>query len=153
MFVAAVDVNRLTVTVRPVRDDAELDAARDLRVRVFCGEQGVDASEELDQLDAVATHIVGLDESGVIATCRVRELRGGQWKLERMVVERRLRGTGVGAQLLAGAEGEARERGASEMVLHAQRRAEPFYAGNGYVAEGDTFLEAEIEHVRMRKAL
>ena len=143
----------MTVTVRPVRDDAELDAARDLRVRVFCGEQGVDASEELDELDAVATHVVALDESGVIATCRIRELREGQWKLERMVVERRLRGSGVGARLLAGAEGEALERGGSEMVLHAQRRAEAFYASNGYVAEGETFLEAEIEHVRMTKAL
>jgi predicted GNAT family N-acyltransferase len=143
----------LTVTVRPVRDDAELDAARDLRVRVFCGEQGVDASEELDELDRVATHIVGLDESGVIATCRIREISDGSWKLERMVVERRLRKTGVGARLLSGAEGEARHRGASEMVLHAQRRAESFYAGNGYVPEGETFMEAEIEHVRMRKAL
>jgi predicted GNAT family N-acyltransferase len=143
----------LTVTVRRIRDDAELEAARDLRVRVFCGEQGVDASEELDELDAVATHVVGLDESGVIATCRVRELRDGQWKLERMVVEKRLRGSGVGARLLAGTEDEARERGGSEMVLHAQRRAEAFYASNGYVAEGETFLEAEIEHVRMGKAL
>jgi predicted GNAT family N-acyltransferase len=143
----------LTVTVRPIRDDAELEAARDLRVRVFCGEQGVDASEELDELDAVATHIVALDESGVIATCRVRELRDGQWKLERMVVEKRLRGSGVGARLLAGAEREARERGGSEMVLHAQRRAEAFYASNGYIAEGETFMEAEIEHVRMGKAL
>jgi predicted GNAT family N-acyltransferase len=70
-----------------------------------------------------------------------------------MVVEKRLRGSGVGARLLTGAEAEARERGASEMVLHAQRRAESFYAGNGYVPEGDTFLEAEIEHVRMRKSL
>ena len=143
----------MSVTVRTVRDEAELEAARDLRVRVFCGEQGVDASEELDELDEVAAQIVALDESGVIATCRVRETDRGLWKLERMVVEKRLRGSGVGARLLTGAEAEARERGASEMVLHAQRRAESFYAGNGYVPEGDTFLEAEIEHVRMRKSL
>jgi predicted GNAT family N-acyltransferase len=39
------------------------------------------------------------------------------------------------------------------MVLNAQRRAEPFYAANGYVAEGGTFLEAGIEHIRMTKAL
>ena len=70
-----------------------------------------------------------------------------------MVVDRRLRGNGVGARLLAGAETEAREAGATEMVLHAQRRAEPFYTAHGYVPEGDTFLEADIEHVRMRKAL
>jgi predicted GNAT family N-acyltransferase len=39
------------------------------------------------------------------------------------------------------------------MVLNAQRRAEPFYASHGYAAEGETFMEAGIEHVRMRKAL
>jgi predicted GNAT family N-acyltransferase len=151
--VAAADVGRLTVTVRPVRDDAELEAARDLRVRVFVGEQGVNAREELDELDEVATQIVCLDESGVIATCRLRDIGDGQWKLERMVVDNRLRGAGVGARLLAGAEDEARKRGASEIVLHAQRRAESFYARNGYLAEGEPFLEAGIEHVAMRKAL
>jgi predicted GNAT family N-acyltransferase len=143
----------LTVTVRTTRDPAEIEAARDLRVRVFVGEQGVDASEELDELDGVATQIVALDESGVIATCRIREVGEGEWKLERMAVEEGVRRSGVGARLLTGAEDVARERGAREMVLHAQRRAEAFYAANGYVAEGDTFLEAEIEHISMRKAL
>ena len=125
----------------------------DLRVSVFVDEQGVDREEELDELDETALQIVGLDESGVIATCRVREVEPGVWKLERMAVDGRLRGLGAGARLLEGAEREVRERGAREMVLHAQRRAEGFYAGRGYVPEGDIFLEAEIEHVRMRKAL
>jgi predicted GNAT family N-acyltransferase len=144
---------RLTVTVRPARDEAELQSAMDLRVRVFVGEQGVDADEELDELDPVSLQMVAVDEQGVIATCRLREIDDAGWKLERMAVDRRLRGRGVGGRLLAGAEREAIHRGASEMVLHAQRRAEPFYAGHGYVAEGDTFMEAEIKHVRMRKAL
>jgi predicted GNAT family N-acyltransferase len=125
----------------------------DLRVRVFVGEQGVDPEAELDELDDKSVQIVALDDTGVIATCRLRDLGEGEWKLERMVVEPRLRRQGVGGRLLAGAEGEAGERGATEMVLHSQRRAEPFYAAHGYAAEGGTFIEAEIEHVRMRKAL
>ena len=125
----------------------------DLRVRVFCGEQGVDPAEEMDDLDDESTQIVGLDETGLIATCRLRDLSDRQWKLERMAVEQRLRRLGVGGKLLAGAEREARERGAAEMVLNAQRQAEPFYAAHGYIAGGDTFIEAGIEHVRMRKAL
>jgi predicted GNAT family N-acyltransferase len=141
------------VTVRPADDAKEIQAAMDLRIKVFIGEQGVAAAEEKDDFDEVSLQIVGLDDTGVIATCRLRDLGSGEWKLERMAVERRLRGNGVGRQLLAGAESEARERGAREMVLHAQRRAEGFYAANGYVAEGEVFLEAEIEHVRMRKAL
>jgi predicted GNAT family N-acyltransferase len=143
----------LTITVRQARDDAEVAAAMDLRVRVFVDEQGVSPEEELDHLDEASLQVVGLDDTGVIATCRLRDLGDSEWKLERMAVDRRRRGLGAGARLLEGAEREARESGAREMVLHAQRRAEPFYAAHGYVAEGDIFMEAEIEHVRMRKGL
>ncbi len=142
-----------TVTVRSTRDASEIEAAMDLRIRVFCDEQGVSEEEERDELDAEATQIVALGDSAVIATCRLRYPDPRTCKLERMVVEKRLRELGVGARLLAGAEAEAREHGASEMLLHAQRRAEPFYASNGYLAEGETFIDAGIEHVRMRKAL
>jgi predicted GNAT family N-acyltransferase len=144
---------RLTATVRTARDAAEVEAAMALREKVFFGEQGVSREEEFDGLDDESTQIVAVDESGVIATCRLRVLGEGAWKLERMAVEPRLRKLGVGSRLLAGAEDVAREAGAGEMVLHAQRRAEAFYASNGYIAEGETFMEAEIEHVAMRKAL
>jgi predicted GNAT family N-acyltransferase len=144
---------RLTVTVRTARDVAEVDAAMALREEVFFGEQGVSRKEEFDGLDDESAQIVAVDESGVIATCRLRDLGEGAWKLERMAVEARLRKLGVGSRLLARAEDVAREEGAREMLLHAQRRAEAFYASNGYVAEGETFMEAEIEHVAMRKAL
>jgi predicted GNAT family N-acyltransferase len=143
---------RLTLTVRPAREATELRAAMDLRVRVFCDEQGVDRRVELDGLDDEATQIVALDESGVIATCRLR-LVGRSCKLERMAVERRYRGAGAGRKLLEGAEDEARGQGARTMTLHAQRRAEGFYAGAGYVAEGETFIEEGIEHVAMTKRL
>jgi predicted GNAT family N-acyltransferase len=144
---------RLTVTVRPARDAAEIEAAMNLRVRVFCDEQGVSREEELDGFDEAATHVVALDESGVVATCRLRAVQPAVWKLERMAVESRLRNLGVGGKLLAEAEREARARGATEMLLNAQLRAQPFYAAHGYVPEGETFMEAEIEHIAMRKAL
>jgi predicted GNAT family N-acyltransferase len=139
--------------VRETRDATEIEAAMNLRVRVFVDEQGVDPEEEVDDLDRESVQIVGVDDTGVIATCRLRDLGGGEWKLERMAVDRRVRGNGVGGRLLAGAEREARKRGATQMLLNAQRRAESFYAAHGYVAEGDTFMEAEIEHVPMRKGL
>ncbi|HEX6585879.1 MAG TPA: GNAT family N-acetyltransferase [Solirubrobacterales bacterium] len=141
---------RPTVTVRPARDAAEAAAAQDLRVRVFCDEQGVALEEELDGLDDDAVQIVALDESGVVATCRLRFV-GEACKLERMAVGRRLRGLGVGTRLLAAAEDEARAAGARTVLLHAQRRVEGFYATGGYAADGETFMEAGIEHVAMRK--
>jgi predicted GNAT family N-acyltransferase len=120
---------------------------------VFCDEQGVDRALEDDGKDEYSTQVIATDESGIVATCRLRYSVPGECKLERMVVAKRLRKLGVGARLLAGSEDEARRAGARTMVLNAQRRAEAFYAENGYVAEGDTFLDAGIEHVRMTKAL
>jgi predicted GNAT family N-acyltransferase len=156
---------RLSVTLRPARDAAEVEAAKGLRLRVFCDEQGVAREEELDGLDDAALHLLALDESGVIATCRLRfptarpeakprtQPDGRACKLERMAVEQRLRGLGVGAKLLAAAEEEARARGLGTMVLNAQVRVQDFYASQGYRPEGDRFMEARIEHVRMRKLL
>lgn len=143
---------RLTLTVREARDPGEVAAAMALRRKVFCGEQGVSRTEEFDGLDDEATQVVALDESGVVATCRLRFTDAGS-KLERMAVAKRLRGLGAGAALLSGAERIALERGAERVVLHAQTRARGFYASGGYEAEGDTFLEAGIEHVRMTKEL
>ncbi len=143
---------RLTVTARAARDAEEKVAAQRLRVRVFCEEQGVERAEELDGLDEDATHVVALDERGVVATCRLRSA-GGSCKLERMAVERRYRGLGVGRSLLEAAEREARRLGARGVVLHAQTAAREFYERNGYSADGDVFDEAGIEHLRMTKPL
>jgi predicted GNAT family N-acyltransferase len=141
------------VTVRKARDAAEAKAARNLRIRVFCDEQGVDPALEVDGLDDEATQVVAVDESGVIATCRLRYPEAGACKLERMVVDARQRKLGVGGRLLDCAEEEARAAGAKTMVLNSQLRAQAFYASHGYEPEGETFMDADIEHIRMTKAL
>ena len=84
--------------MRQARGAEEIAAAKELRVRVFCDEQGVTQEEELDELDDEALQIVGLDETGVVATCRLRFLEG-DCKLERMAVDKRLRGLGSGGRL------------------------------------------------------
>lgn len=140
------------VEVRPARDEIEIAAAQELRLRVFAGEQGVSPKAEIDGLDPAATHLVALRRGNVVGTCRLRYPRG-RGKIERMAVDPVLRRTGVGARLVAAAEAEAAARGVGEMVLHAQRRREPFYAACGYVPEGETFLEEGIPHVLMRKRL
>jgi predicted GNAT family N-acyltransferase len=140
------------VEVRPARSDDEVEAALQLRLRVFSGEQGIAREAELDGLDPEATHIVALRQGEPVGTCRLR-FPGGTCKLERMAVDPNFRGRGLGTRLADASEQEASAHGATEVVLHAQRQVEGFYAGCGYVAEGDTFLEEGIPHVLMRKAL
>jgi predicted GNAT family N-acyltransferase len=140
------------VEVRPALDENEVEAAKELRLRVFSGEQGITREGEIDGLDSASIHIVAVRRGSIVGTCRLRFPRG-QCKLERMVVAENLRRTGIGTELLEGAEREALRQGASELILHAQREAEGFYAACGYVAEGETFLEEGIPHVQMRKRL
>jgi len=140
------------VEVRPALDEDEVEAAKELRVRVFSGEQGISRDSEIDGLDPASTHIVAVRRGTIVGTCRLRFPRG-QCKLERMVVAENLRRTGIGTELLEGAEREALRQGASELILHSQREVEGFYAACGYVAEGETFLSEGIPHVQMRKQL
>jgi predicted GNAT family N-acyltransferase len=140
------------VEVRPARDEAEIEAAQQLRLRVFSDEQEVARDAEIDGLDPEATHLVAIRRGSVVGTCRLRFPRE-RCKLERMAVDSNLRRTGVGVALMEEAEREALRQGASEVVLHAQRQSEAFYASCGFAAEGETFLEEGIPHVLMRKQL
>jgi predicted GNAT family N-acyltransferase len=141
------------VIVRAVETDAELAAALALREEVFCGEQGVSLEVERDGLDATALHLGAFAADGaLIGTCRLR--RGGdQLIVQRVAVRREDRGLGVGAALLAAATERARELGARELSLHAQLDSERFYRRQGYEPVGETFVEAGIEHLAMRRLL
>ena len=47
----------------------------------------------------------------------------------------------------------ARERGVRNLTLAGQLHAIPFYERFGFVAHGDVFLDAGIEHRAMDRAL
>ncbi|MFN2612454.1 MAG: GNAT family N-acetyltransferase [Solirubrobacterales bacterium] len=147
---------RLAPTPRRHRGPAELEGARQVRVRVFCEEQGVDRETELDDRDTEAIHLVAMERGKVIATCRLRPEggEGGSCKLERMAIDKDFRGIGLGRRLIEVSETEARREGAAEMLLHSQLPVRGFYERSGYeVTSEEVFLEDGLEHVRMRRAL
>jgi predicted GNAT family N-acyltransferase len=138
--------------IRPA-SGPDLAAALELRRRVFCEEQGVPEELERDGLDEAALHLVAVDASGaVVATCRLMR-RGRRMALQRMAVDRAVRGRGLGARLLEAAHAEAAAAGAGEVELHAQVSVRDFYARAGYKPEGAEFEEAGIAHVVMRRAV
>jgi predicted GNAT family N-acyltransferase len=140
------------VEVRPARDRSEVDQALALRERVFCVEQGVALEADQDGLDDLAIQVVAVDAGRVIGTCRVL-VESGIGRLGRMAVEAGSRGGGLGAAILAAAEQSARDAGARQMRLHAQRYVEDLYAAAGYAPYGEPFVEEGIPHVAMEKRL
>ena len=47
---------------------------------------------------------------------------------------------------------DARQRGLHHLYLHAQVRAVSFYQDFGFIATGDTFMEAGIAHCHMERS-
>jgi predicted GNAT family N-acyltransferase len=71
----------------------------------------------------------------------------------RMAVLKEWRNRGIGGRMLEALIQRARERGDAEVALSAQVHAVPFYLANGFVPEGDEYLEAGIRHQAMRRQL
>lgn len=120
-----------------------------LRHEVFVVGQGVPEELERDELDAVSSHALALVDGQVVGTGRL--LPDGT--IGRMAVASSARRSGIGAAVLARLEERAVESGLASVELHAQVHARGFYERAGYVAFGEVYLEAGIEHVSMRKAL
>ena len=133
------------VTVLEVPWATHADALMRVRRAVFIEEQGVSEREELDGEDASSQHFLATDGQGrPIGTARL--MPSGQ--VGRMAVLPAWRRRQVGASLL-GLAMEAAKRQGLAVFLHAQVSAQGFYERNGFVASGEVFLEADIEHLRM----
>lgn len=138
------------VAVRIADWDADAEALRAIRTRVFVEEQAVPRDIEWDGQDEGAVHLVAEDHRGdAIGTARL--LPSGQ--IGRMAVLPERRGFGIGRALLDAAVDAARERGEREVFLNAQAHALGFYEAAGFRAVGAEFEEAGIAHRRMELEL
>jgi YbgC/YbaW family acyl-CoA thioester hydrolase len=133
----------------------ELSAvAAPLRRAVFVDEQQVPADLEWDEADAQALHVVALNRLGMaVGTGRLLEHAPGIGRVGRMAVHQAARGAGVGQMLLDALLAAARQRGDSEVLLHAQTTAAPFYSRAGFTPRGENFVEAGITHVEMTRSI
>ena len=126
--------------------------ARRVRTEVFCREQQVPPEIEWDGLDATCEHFLILDGDTAIGAARLRDY-GGMAKVERVAVLAPHRGRKAGWALMEALIARARGRGFTRMMLNAQVAVEGFYTAMGFAAEGERFVEADIEHVRMTRGL
>jgi predicted GNAT family N-acyltransferase len=147
------------LAVAHVESDADWEAARAIRERVFIDEQACPPEEEWDDYDApeargtTCTHLLGWIDDTAIATARwhTTTTADGQQaaKLERFAVLPAWRAHGFGRALVAAAIADAEGAGYHRLVLHAQAHLASFYSTFGFEPEGDPFWEAGIEHVKM----
>jgi predicted GNAT family N-acyltransferase len=121
---------------------------RAIRTEVFVHEQQVPTELEWDAEDERAWHVLATTPEGaMVGTGRL--LRDGH--IGRMAVLRPWRGRGAGGALLMELLRIAEGAGLKELALNAQTHAIGFCARFGFVPEGETFLEAGIPHIAMRR--
>lgn len=122
------------------------DALQAIRSAVFIDEQRVPKKLEWDGLDPECTQFLARIGARPVATARLTP----QGQIGRMAVLKDWRGRGVGSNMLTAVLDQARQQGFEQVFLHAQVNVIPFYQRHGFVAEGEIFLDAGIEHRTMR---
>ena len=136
-----------------VTTDVEKEDAFNIRKQVFVEEQGVPLANELDDYDAIATHIIGYDDNQQpFATARFRQYDQGV-KIERVAILPTSRKSGYGKKLMQFIEASAVQQGYTQLILNAQLHAKLFYASLGYRSVGNIFYEEQIEHIKMVKSI
>ena len=128
--------------------------ASPLRTEVFVHEQKVPAELEWDREDDSALHAVALNRMGLcLATGRLIQHAPGVARIGRMAVKKQMRGSNLGRRVLQALMDAARDRGDTQVLLHAQCSAEGFYQRAGFAPQGPMFEEAGIAHIEMVRPL
>ncbi|WP_296444282.1 YbgC/FadM family acyl-CoA thioesterase [Rhodoferax sp. UBA5149] len=129
-------------------------AASKVRTEVFVEEQRIPVEMEWDEADATAVHALARNRLGLpVGTGRLLQQAPGVSRIGRMAVNRVVRGSNVGRDVLRALMQAATERGDHEVRLHAQRTAKGFYTRLGFLPCGEPFEEAGIVHLEMVHAL
>ena len=142
-----------TFTVQIVEWSEHHDELARIRTEVFVNEQNVPAKIVMDELDATCVHAAAYDPLGNLVGTGRLVLAPPIPRIGRMAVQKVWRNAGVGGGLLTALCDAAKQHGFSEVMLHSQTHATPFYYKHGFLSRGPEFFEASIPHQEMRKQI
>ena len=124
-----------------------------LRQELLRKPQGLALSDKELGEEADSQHLVYEMAGELAAGVVLQPLDKHRVKLRQMVVANKWQGQGIGRKLVQFAECWLVQQGYKEVVLHARTSAEAFYAGLGYEAAGEVFVEVGLPHQVMGKQL
>ena len=119
-----------------------------IRGYVFVIEQEIDWEIEYDGLDQECVLFTAYLDDKAVGAARLYKNKVG-----RVATLKEYRKQGIGKEIMSAIEKYAKEMEMPYLKLHAQLYVRDFYEHLGYIVEGDIFLEADIEHVLMKKSL
>ncbi len=140
------------VEIIRVKTKDEMEKVFEIRREVFVREQGIPEELEMDELDSEAIHVLAI-VNGVPAGCGRFLIHDDDARIGRVAVKKDIRGSGIGTGICKLLMSIAMDNGAERVIIGAQLTAVEFYKCLGFEKEGDVFMEAGKEHVRMSRKL
>lgn len=120
-----------------------------VRNTVFCQEQGVHPSLEIDGLDESCIHSLVFSNKIPIATGRMQN----DGHIGRIAVLKSHRKQGVGSKIILSLIEHANSLGLDRVYLASQVDAVPFYKKLGFTEMGSIYVEANIDHINMKRMI
>ncbi|AKU79781.1 GNAT family N-acetyltransferase [Spiroplasma turonicum] len=121
-----------------------------VRKKVFVDEQNVDITEEIDDFDDKAYHVVGYLLNEAVCCARIYS-NDNKWYWGRIAVLGKYRGKKIGNKLMDFLKDfSKKELSLHEVYIHAQNYAVNFYEKNGFKKISDVYMDTNIEHVDMK---
>ncbi len=116
-----------------------------IRRAVFIVEQGIPESIEWDEHEHSSWHAIARIDNQPAGTGRLQT----DGKLTRIAVLKDYRQHGIATNIIHKLLDTASDHQIHRLYLNAQTSAVSLYERFGFVAQGDTFDEGGIEHIRM----
>lgn len=124
--------------------------ALEIRKKVFIDEQGIDKEQEYDDKDSKCDHLIVYDNNIPVGTCRLL-IQNNVYLINRVAVINEYRGQAFGDFIMRMAIRKAFDMGAKEVIVHAQLRVKEFYRKLEFSEFGETYIEAGIPHINMKR--
>lgn len=132
----------------------ELHACLKLRGEVFVVGQQICAVPDVDEYDIEAHHVMMWLDNELIGTARLLRMDDCKYiKVGRVAVAEPWRGRGLGSAMMRAIHAWIAQVPGRYGVMSAQAHLERWYGQLGWQREGGVFMEAGIEHVKMRYSL
>ncbi|AGR40879.1 GNAT family N-acetyltransferase [Spiroplasma taiwanense] len=124
--------------------------AKKIRDVVFVKEQECPINEEFDKYDNVSYHIVGFLNKKPVCCAKILKKKDEKWYLGRIAVLKENRDQNLVFDLMKYLiEFFIKNINQKELYLNAQIYALNFYKKLNFNEIGETFFEANIEHIKM----
>lgn len=133
-----------------------LERCLEIRANVFTFEKGVPKEIEVDQHDRPdqsCDHFLVRYGNRDVGALRCPHTTTETIRLQRFCFLKEYRGLGLGKNVMAYLEDFYKSRGFKRIEMDAKYAVSGFYEKCGYEKVSDVFIEADVEHIKMRKHL